>query len=104
MKKTMVILAAFCSLALQAGVFSGIDLAVREAAEYEFATSESALDRANLFDSVVLTNEIENVAGCDMVWQGKVIVKSELVYFDACIVINSRYDIDVALSERHIND
>lgn len=105
MKRTIVFLVSLLMISVQAGLYSNIDAAIREAAVYEFSGgSETFVEKNSMFKSVVITDQVEGVEWCDEYYKGEVTVKGEVVYFDACIDINSRYDIDVAISERHAND
>jgi hypothetical protein len=102
--KKLLIAACLCSFQVFAGLYSTIDLSIREAAVREFVTSENTQEINELYDSIEVFSTIGVVEGCNMLYTGRLLVKNEMVYFDACVLVKGRRDVNVAISERNIND
>lgn len=97
MIKTFVVLSVLFVGTVKAGVFSEIDILVREAAVAQVSSQYSWSDLDQAFYDItydVLDKEIE---GCSFVLEGQMPVRSQIYEFTACVVAHSKMDIAVSV-------
>lgn len=79
---------------------SRLHYAISEAVGEEFHGGGSVIDLYDIIDSVEITGQVDGISGCDIVYEGKALVKKESVEFDACINIAEGFDFTIAISEK----
>lgn len=84
---------------VQAGLFSEIDILVREAATAEVADRHSFAELDQVFYDLTYTVSTEQIADCHWVLNGKMIFPTVQYDFTACVVAQSKSDISVTILE-----
>ena len=78
--------------------------AITEGVVNEFSSNLSIEETEEAFDSIKLLITSKQVAGCDLLYKGSVVIKEEKIYFDVCVDINTDRTFSVAVSERQADD
>lgn len=97
MIKAFVILSVLCVRTVNAGVFSEIDILVREAAVAQVSPMYSWSDLDQAFYDITYDVSDEEIEGCNFVIEGLMPVLSQTYKFTACVVARSKMDIIVSV-------
>lgn len=100
-KYSMLVLAFLLSQVLTitsfAGLYSEIDIVVREAAELQFSAFVDPTSNYDLFQKIKIFESDEQIPGCDFVIKGLAPLPDRTFSFTACVVALNKHQITATI-------